>query len=176
MLNPKWIIYHTYRRYQFRILSSVIIPAFVVVLMVGFTTEPAPPNNILSTEASVDSLLCVAHRLQGVPYLSAGKNESGFDCSGFTRYVFNKVDIDLHASAASQFLQGNAVHADSLQHGDLLFFKNTSGRIFHVGIYAGEEEGRSAFLHASSSRGIVKDYLDMGYFARRWAGARRIIL
>jgi cell wall-associated NlpC family hydrolase len=150
---------------------------FLLILLVAATdaSEPVPKVADLSVEMAVDSLLCVAHRLQGIPYRYAGKNENGFDCSGYTRYVYAQLGFDLHASAATQFQQGEEVPADSLQQGDLLFFRNSQGRIFHVGLYVGTEQDRKAFIHASSSRGIVKDYLDQGYFHKRWAGARRII-
>lgn len=175
MFNPKWITYHIYRTHQFKIFSLVLMPLTLGLLIAGFTTEPEPKNTNLTTDMALDSLLSVAHRLQGVPYKAAGKNEAGFDCSGYTRFVYDRVGVKLNASAASQFGQGTEVHPDSLRQGDLLFFQNSGGRIFHVGLYVGEEEERRAFIHASSSRGIVKDYLEMDYFARRWAGAKRII-
>ena len=175
MCNPKWIVYHLYRTYQLKILSVVLMPLLLGLLIAGFTTEPEPKTANLTTDMAIDSLLCVAHRLQGVPYKPAGNNEAGFDCSGYTRFVYEKVGVQLNASAASQFAHGTEVHPDSLRRGDLLFFQKPDGRIFHVGLYVGEEEERRTFIHASSSRGIVKDYLDMEYFARRWAGAKRII-
>ncbi len=175
MFNPRWIIYHTYRKNRIKVLSAALTPLILGLFIVGFTHEPEPRKEQLPAEAAIDSLLRVAHRLQGVPYRAAGKNESGFDCSGYTRYVYSRVGVNLNASADSQFRQGYEVHPDSLQRGDLLFFQNRQGWVFHVGLYVGQEEGRSVFIHASSSRGIVKDYLDMNYFATRWAGARRII-
>lgn len=132
------------------------------------------PHSATSVEAATDSLLCVAFRLEGTPYRYGGKNEAGFDCSGYTRFLYQQLGISLNASAAAQFRQGVAVHADSLQQGDLVFFQHSNGRIFHVGMYVGEREGSPAFIHASSSRGVIVDNLEQHYFRKRWAGARRI--
>lgn len=174
MCNPRWLINQLYSKYQHQLIMSLSLPV-VIAFMIAFYSKPKPIEDDLSAEATLDSLLCVAHRLRGTPYLPAGKNESGFDCSGYTGYVYGKVGLELNASAASQFDQGREVHPDSLRQGDLVFFRNQEGRIFHVGLYVGEEEGKRAFVHASTSRGVVKDYLELPYYNHYWTGSRRII-
>lgn len=146
-------------------------------LFFGLAAARFSPEPHHSTEkvAATDSLLQIAYRLQGIPYRYGGKNESGFDCSGYTRYVYQQLGFQLNASAATQFGQGFTVHQDSLLQGDLVFFQHSNGRVFHVGMFVGEdEEGSRSFIHASSSRGVVVDKLDHHYFKKRWAGARRI--
>lgn len=175
MCNPRWLISSFIKKYRQQFVLSFSMPLLLTALVASIASDPEPADHSLSSEATIDSLLCVAHRLQGTPYRSAGKDEAGFDCSGYTRYVYGELGLKLNASAATQFAQGVEVHPDSLQQGDLLFFQKKDGRIFHVGLYVGEEAGKKAFLHASSSRGIVKDYLEAPYFAQRWKGARRII-
>ncbi len=175
MCNPRWLISTFFQKYQQQMLLSLSIPLLLALLMASVGSEPEPEKSSLSYEAAVDSLLSVAYQLEGTPYRLGGKNEAGFDCSGYTRYVYGKLGMKLNASAATQYEQGEAVHPDSLRQGDLLFFQKQDGRIFHVGLYVGEENGQSNFLHASSSRGVVKDYLQMPYFQQRWKGARRII-
>lgn len=152
---------------------------FLLLMIVCWGLISARPTSYskaaeLSIDIATDSLLCMAHRLEGVPYRYGGKNENGFDCSGYTRYLYQQLGINLNASAAEQYKQGKVVHIDSLQQGDLVFFRHTNGRIFHVGMYVGERENRSAFIHASSSRGVVVDQLEQRYYRERWAGARRI--
>jgi len=174
MFNPKWLAYHVYRTHQYKLITAGLVPVLLVLLTVGFTTDSESGEEYNAKGVTLDTLLDEAYRLQGIPYRLAGKSESGFDCSGYTRYVYQKVGIDLPASSASQFAHGKEVSGDSLQAGDLLFFQNR-GRIFHVGIYVGREEGKQAFFHASSSRGITKDYLENRYFSSRFAGAKRFV-
>lgn len=174
MCNPRWLINHMLSNYHHRWAMSLSLPA-AIAFLITFYSKPEPIEDELSAEATLDSLLCVAHSLRGTPYLPAGKNESGFDCSGYTRYVYGKVGLALNASAATQYDQGREVHPDSLRQGDLVFFRNQQGRIFHVGLYVGKELGKRAFVHASTSRGVVKDYLDLPYYTRYWTGSRRII-
>ncbi|WPP52583.1 C40 family peptidase [Catalinimonas niigatensis] len=172
-MKLKWSILLYHQKVTDRSVVMLALTLLTFVLAAArFSTNPE--WEMPSVEAATDSLLCVAHRLEGIPYRYGGKNETGFDCSGYTRYLYQQIGIDLNASAAEQYKQGIEVHADSLQPGDLLFFQNTKGRIFHVGLYVGEREERPSFIHASSSRGVVVDDLRQYYFHKRWAGAKRI--
>jgi len=95
---------------------------------------------------------------------------SGFDCSGFTLYIYRQLGVRLPHSAADQFYLGTPVSRSDLLPGDLVFFETYTQGPSHVGIYVGE--GR--FIHASSRRGISLDSLDSSYYASRYLGARRI--
>lgn len=107
----------------------------------------------------------------GTKYLAGGVSTSGFDCSGFTKYVFDKIGITLPHQSASQYQMGTAVSRDNLREGDLVFF-NTSGRgVSHVGIYVGEGK----FAHASTSRGVTISSLSESYYVNRYVGAKRIM-
>jgi len=121
-----------------------------------------------------DSLLLVAHSLVGVPYQYAGKNPKGFDCSGFTRYSFRQVGIPIAASSRAQFQQGLGVSSGEAEPGDLVFFRGDR-KVSHVGIITGKEDGKTYFIHASASRGVVIDCLENDYFRQRLAGIRRIL-
>lgn len=94
----------------------------------------------------VKSLLEIASKWLGVPYLWGGKTCMGVDCSGFTQTVFKVCGIKLLRDASQQATQGRAVDdfAD-MQPGDLCFFHNADGRIIHVGIFA----GCGCIIHAS---------------------------
>ncbi|MGN7765663.1 C40 family peptidase [Paenibacillus sp. 22594] len=107
----------------------------------------------------------------GTKYVSGGISTNGFDCSGFTMYVFDKMGINLPHQSGSQYQMGTAVSRDNIRPGDLVFF-NTSGKgVSHVGIYVGEGK----FAHASSKRGVTISSLNDSYYVNRYVGAKRIM-
>lgn len=110
----------------------------------------------------------------GTPYKSGGTTAKGFDCSGFTSYVFAKMGIDLPRVSSDQATVGTKVAKDDLIAGDLVFFDTSGGNngaISHVGIYIGDGN----IVHASVSRGVVVDKLDSTYYKPRYVTARRIL-
>jgi cell wall-associated NlpC family hydrolase len=74
--------------------------------------------------------------LQGVPYRYGGTTPRGFDCSGFTSYVYRKVGVRLPHSATGQMYKARKISRSQARKGDLVFFRS-GGRAYHVGIYAG---------------------------------------
>lgn len=124
-----------------------------------------------SVSAAEDPLMTTINKLYGVPYKTAGSTTNGFDCSGFTSFVFNALGAEIPRTSASQYLVGQAVAKQDLQPGDLVFF-NTNGRgVSHVGIYI----GNNTFAHSASGQGVVKTSLsDPYYWASRYVGAKRI--
>jgi len=107
--------------------------------------------------------------LVGVPYLFGGTSRSGFDCSGYTQYVFKGSGISLPRTAAGQFSVGSSIGRDQLQSGDLVFFTTYAPGASHVGIYI----GGGSFVHASNS-GVRTSSLSESYYASRYLGARRV--
>jgi hypothetical protein len=128
------------------------------------------PSN---TTDAVNALLSTARDQMGIPYKWGGTSRAGFDCSGFTTYVFAKHGISLPRTALEQSQRGVVVQRADLQAGDLLFFKTSSrARVTHVGIYIGNNN----FIHASSGGGSVRySSLDEDYYNRCYVGARRIV-
>jgi cell wall-associated NlpC family hydrolase len=107
----------------------------------------------------------------GVDYDYGGTTTSGFDCSGFTGYVFKKLGVNLPRSSKEQFSRGKKVARNDLRAGDLVFF-NTSGHgVSHVGIYVGDGK----FAHSSTSKGVTISSLSDDYYAHRYLGARRVM-
>ncbi len=106
----------------------------------------------------------------GTPYVSGGSSPSGFDCSGFTSYVYKQYGVSLPRTSSSQAGVGTAVKRSELIPGDLVFF-NTYGGISHVGIYVGGD----SFIHATLPGDVVKiSSLSSSYYNSRYVTARRI--
>ena len=106
------------------------------------------------------------------PLSEGGDNPDGFDCSGFTRYVFARHNIALPRLAADQCHAGTAVSRNELVAEDLVFFETIAPESSHVGVAIGIE----AFVHAPGSRGEVRvEPLSSSYWAKRCVGARRIV-
>lgn len=140
-----------------------------VPMQVPRTGAPVP------LDLRADDVLMQAMGLIGTPYRFGGTTpERGFDCSGFTTYVFREsVQLALPRTAQDQFNQaGSAIAKTELVAGDLVFFRQNRRRVDHVGIYVGE--GR--FVHAPSSGGRVRiDALSSPHWTRSYAGAKRLL-
>jgi len=112
----------------------------------------------------------------GVPYVWGGNTPKGFDCSGFTKYVFAKYGVTLPRRSREQVRAGSGVAADfrALRPGDLMLFAEPGEAISHVAIYVGN--GR--IIHASSSNGGV-GYTDLNsggdWFVAYFVAARRVL-
>lgn len=113
------------------------------------------------------ALVLEALRYRGVRYVYGGTSPSGFDCSGFVQYVHKKFEIYLPRTVKAMEEHGTWVKRNDLVAGDLVIFHNPR----HVGIYA----SKGTFIHASSSRGVVRDKLDMEYYRKRFVGGKNII-
>ena len=115
-----------------------------------------------------------AKQYLGYKYVSGGASPStGFDCSGFTSYVYNHFGITLNRSSKDQIKNGVAVDRSNLQPGDIVVFNNSSNTaIGHVGIYIGGDN----FIHAANpSEGVRITSLSSSYYKIRYVGARRVI-
>lgn len=114
---------------------------------------------IKSTSASGSSVLSIAYQYQGVPYVYGGTTPAGFDCSGFTSYVFSQLGVNIGRTDADQYAYGMA-HGGATsnpQPGDLMW------RPGHVGIYV----GNGMMIHAPKPGDVVKVvpvYADFTYF------------
>lgn len=129
--------------------------------------------------AKADNLINTALKYLGVKYRWGESSPSGFDCSGFTKYVFNEEGINLTRSSHSQCREGEKIESiEDLKRGDLVFFGGeTSIRtVGHVGIVTEVDSAahRFKFVHASRT-GIKVDKSTDSYYKLRYLGARRII-
>jgi cell wall-associated NlpC family hydrolase len=132
-----------------------------------------PPKG-MTTEQAISEITSRSVLLLGSPYRLGGSSpREGFDCSGLVAHVMQDAfSLRFPRTTEEQAVVGISVPRNSLKPGDLVFF-NTSGRSnSHVGVYLGQ----SRFVHAPTSRGVVRiESLTQDYWARRFEQARRLI-
>ena len=134
--------------------------------------ETTPEEKAPSTKGA--EVVEYAKKYLGYKYVSGGASPAkGFDCSGFTTYVYKNFGVSLNRTSGGQSNNGVAVSKDDLQPGDLVLFNNDANtKIGHVGIYIGDGN----FIHASNpSDGVKITTLLSGYYKTRYVGARRVI-
>ncbi|SDI10262.1 Cell wall-associated hydrolase, NlpC family [Desulfosporosinus hippei DSM 8344] len=130
----------------------------------------ALPQAKVSPQEKTNQLISKAKSFLGVPYKWGGTTPSGFDCSGFTRYVFASQNITLPRVSLDQYGIGTSVSFNNLIAGDLVFFNLVPGKqISHVGIYIGDNQ----FISATSSKGIAI-YGFTPYWSKAYVGAKRV--
>lgn len=123
------------------------------------------------TPVDIYALTATALALRGTPYRNGGSDRQGFDCSGFTQYVFAQYGLQLPREVREQYRLGRVVKPEELAAGDLLFFTTTEPGASHVGIAIDGDQ----FVHAPSSSGVVRvERLSQPYWSRRFIGARRM--
>ncbi len=145
----------------------------LALLSVGCATTGAVPRPFPTPAAArraTSTLVGTALDLRGVPYRNGGANPAGFDCSGFTQYVFAQHGLSLPRAVRDQFTFGSSIAMDAVEAGDLLFFATTDSSASHVAIAMGGDE----FVHAPSSTGVVRVERLSRYWSSRYVGARRL--
>ena len=152
----------------------------LILLLVGACATP-PPRHHTSlahgrpiSQGQRNDLAFYALSLSGTPYRYGGESpRSGFDCSGFVRYVFrHSLGVHLPRTVNAMSHVGRPIKLSQLRPGDLVFYHTGRSRYSHVGIYLGKRR----FVHSPSTGESVKVSSLSGYWARHYSGARRITL
>ena len=117
-------------------------------------------------------ILLDAEKFLGLPYIYGGSTPKGFDCSGFTKYIFGMSGITLNRVSRDQFAKdGVKIAKSDLQPGDLVFF-GENGRVGHVGIYA----GNGKMIHSPrTGKSICYTSIESNYYTTRYIGAKRVL-
>lgn len=126
-------------------LNNKILPNGIDQLPIS-STEPEILRNIIIEIASKEI---------GVPYVFGGTSSEGFDCSGFTGYVFQKANIQLGRSSRDQFQSCKKIDRENVKKGDLIFFNSGTDEVSHVGIVISNSDEPIKMIHASTSKGII---------------------
>jgi cell wall-associated NlpC family hydrolase len=154
---------------------NVLIIAVFLVFSCGpsYADDAKDPGLLDQASSTVQEVLMSAVALTGTPYKFGGTSpDTGFDCSGFVRYVFQQatnLTLPHGARAISQI--GKSIPVDQLQPGDLVFYNTLKSAFSHVGIYIGDNR----FIHAPSDGGGVHIVnMQDEYWVKRFNGARRI--
>jgi cell wall-associated NlpC family hydrolase len=143
-------------------LKKVVVLVSSLVLFLSLSVGSAFAQSNL--EKTSEDLL-------GTPYKWAGNTTKGFDCSGYTSYVFSQFGIDLPHTSKGQSQEGTEIAKSDLRAGDLVFFNTGGSGISHVGIYLRD----GVFIHSATDKGIIKSKLSESYYAKRYVTSRRIL-
>ncbi len=133
-------------------------------------------SKVNKAEATLTSdILQEAERYIGVKHRMGGTTPKGFDCSGFTQYVFQKSGVSIPRTSRTQAQHGKKINLKAARKGDLVFFAHSSS-ISHVGIVVSDVGEPLKMIHASSSKGVIITNVESSkYWKKRLKSARRVL-
>lgn len=129
-----------------------------------------------SVVAARQSVVESAKAYLGTKYIYGGTTPKGFDCSGFTGYVFDKHQISLPRVSADQEQFGDKRSMNKVKPGDLIFFRRTRmGKVFHVAIVVGAGSNGIEVIHSTSSGVRIDNITTNSYWKTKHASARNVL-
>jgi LysM repeat protein len=144
----------------------------------GQTIDNDSVSSSLHYVSLPDSLINFGTTYLKTRYRYGGMSEKGFDCSGFTSFVYRNFGYQLPRSSAGQAQKFLGVEKDDIQRGDLVFFngrRQSGKRVGHVGIVTEvNEDGSFNFIHSSVARGVVISNSAERYYNKRYVGTGRV--
>ncbi|GAK13102.1 C40 family peptidase [Geomicrobium sp. JCM 19039] len=143
--------------------------ASAVLAFSAFAADYTPA----SASSAANEVIAEGKKHLGTPYRFGGTSPSGFDCSGYLVYIFDRaLDQDLPRTAAAQSNAGQSVSKSNLKPGDLVFFNTSGSGVSHSGMYIGGGD----MIHSASSRGVsIVSINDPYYWGSRYVGAQRVL-
>ncbi|MFH0976434.1 MAG: C40 family peptidase [Spirochaetota bacterium] len=144
-----------------------------LIFLIILNSSCTPSANIKTKqlffpEDKRDEIVETAKKYIGSKYKGGGNTPDGFDCSGFTMFVYKQSSLNIPRKARSQYFSGKRITIKTAKPGDLVFFTLTNSRISHVGIYLGDNN----FIHSPNiGKSVSYASLDTPYWKRRYVGA-----
>lgn len=176
-----------HRKLSFAALRTPLLLATLALftLTAGCSSKSAPPPHSeraplpskvkpMHASSKEASILRTARSLIGAPYKWGGDHpKKGFDCSGFTWFIYRQHGVNIPRVSWQQFGVGRTISYADLRPGDLMFYKiDKSGKSLHVGILT----DRGTFIHApSSGKSVMESSLNNTWWRDRYIGARRVL-
>jgi cell wall-associated NlpC family hydrolase len=139
-------------------------------------------RKVAASNPKAEEIVEYAATLLGIPYKVAGKDEEGFDCSGFVSYVFKQYGIGLPSSTKALIEKGERIDLAEAAPGDIIFFTGTdssSREVGHAGIIVSRTADSTRFIHSSSARSsacVKYNVLEASRgYQRRFMMVRRVL-
>ena len=161
--------------------TGYISPDYVSVVPYKSTVAASAPVTVSSSSGTATAasgtrqqIIDYAAQFLGCKYVYGGNTPSGFDCSGYVKYVFKHFGVELTRTSASQYSTSVRIKKSELKIGDLVFFSQTAGssKVGHVGIYVGGGQ----FIHAAApGKGVRYDSLNSSYYSSHYIGSGRVL-
>jgi len=159
-------------------IENWILTIFRELNIVAPKDEFRDSEGLIPEGLSIDqrtSMIHYAYEYMGIPYKWGGTDETGFDCSGYTRHVFLYKGIQLPRVSKDQYNYAKKINKKRAFMGDLVFFSEGNG-ISHVGILVNKVNESKKMIHSSSSKGIsVVDIEASDYWSKRIVGFGRVL-
>ena len=151
-----------------------------LALMASCSTTRYNPTPVTTAKGyaavETEEMIAYAEKQLGTRYRYGGKDPQGFDCSGFTSYVFGNFGHQLSATADGQAKQGTDIALEEANTGDLIFFKRPGqSRIFHVSLVVSNTSEGIVVIHSTTSRGVITENISRSSYWKPFIHhARRI--
>ncbi len=155
--------------------TGYISPDYLTINGGAASNQSSAVGSVVDTTSSTQGIrqdiLDFAAQFLGTPYVYSGSTPSGFDCSGFTSYVYKNMGISIARTSSDQRATTTNISMDELLPGDLVFF-GSNNVVSHVGIYVGDGN----FIHSPHTGSVVKyDTLASGNYNRRFICGGRVL-
>ena len=161
--------------------TGYISPDYVSVVPYKSNAAASAPAAVSTSSGTATAasgtrqqIIDYAAQFLGCKYVYGGNTPSGFDCSGYVKYVFKHFGVELTRTSASQYSTSVRIKKSELKIGDLVFFSQTAGssKVGHVGIYVGGGQ----FIHAAApGKGVRYDSLNSSYYSSHYIGSGRVL-